>query len=692
MAGDAGLGWLSQFGAGFDFDNLKAAAVGFTDMISEIDQNSLIALGAIMGISVVGGTRGAMGLGTMGLGISAFLGGLLAGDAIFQGYSALGGNLDFGGMKSAMVGFSDMIASIDQESLVILGSIMGLSAVTGLVGKNPMATATALGTMGLGITGFLGGLLAGDALFQGYSALGGSLDFGSLRTVLAGFSDSIGALTPEAAGALAAILGFSGVAAAFSRGTGAQAAMRTAAILTGVGAGISGLMVGLIAGSAGVEWIQDATGSSGEGLASAFAMFSDSISSLSPEGAGALAAILGVSGAAAAFSRGTGVAAAARTAAITTGIGAGIAGLMIGLTAGSAGVEWIQSISGASGEGMVSAFRMFNESIGELNNENSITALAAILGAGGAIGAIVGAISPGAAAGAGLGIFAIMTGIGAGIAGLMTGLAIGDVAVSAIQSLGGSGGLVSIFRAFNDSILSITPEGIERLSEISNLNLGSGLKDLVDGVTNFFAIDVREGLGDRVRNFFTSIFGGEVEQESIITQLLREFQPLAGQEGQELVNGINNFSAALTPLTVALTGISNLNPENINFSRLAENLKDAIPSIEKAIMGDDGGWFGTEIRGLASPEVDYEGAVRNIMMLRQALSGVVEEQTLSAIRVVNEAGNAGGATPPVSIVVAPVDNSQTNVNTTGGTSSTILNAFGGSRSDLDYLSIPGGAQ
>jgi hypothetical protein len=44
------------------------------------------------------------------------------------------------------------------------------------------------------------------------------------------------------------------------------------------------------------------------------------------------------------------------------------------------------------------------------------------------------------------------------------------------------------------------------------------------------------------------------------------------------------------------------------------------------------------------------------------------------------------------IVINAPNNSQTNVSTTGGTSSTILNAFGGSRSDLDYLSIPGGAQ
>jgi hypothetical protein len=163
------------------------------------------------------------------------------------------------------------------------------------------------------------------------------------------------------------------------------------------------------------------------------------------------------------------------------------------------------------------------------------------------------------------------------------------------------------------------------------------------------------------------------------------------QNSEQLEQGAN----ALNSLTSSLEKIGQLqfDGSRLRLRQMAEDLKEAVPIIEAAIMGQAGGIiFGTEIKGLASPEVDYESAVRNIVMLRQALSGVVEEQTLSGIRVVNEAGNAGGATPPVSIVVAPVDNSQTNVNTTGGTSSTILNAFGGSRSDLDYLSIPGGAQ
>jgi hypothetical protein len=691
LAGDAGLGWLSQFGSGFNFDNLKAAAIGFTDMISSIDQNSLVALAAIMGISVVGGTRGAIGLGSMGFGISAFLGGLLAGDAVFSSVSALGGNLDFNGMKSAMLGFSTMITSIDPRSLEILAGIMGLSALTGLIGRSPTGAGTALGSMGFGISAFLGGLLAGDAVFASVSALGGNLDFNSLKSALSGFSSVIDSLSPAAATALAGIIGASGVAALASRGTGIQAAVGTAAIMTGLGAGITGLMVGLVGGGALIDMINDISGVTGEGLSTAFSSFSASIGNLSPAAAAALASIIGTSGVAALASRGTGIRAALGTAAIMTGIGAGISGLMLGLTAGGAGIAWINDISGASGDGMVSAFRMFNDSIGELNNENAITALTAIVGAGGGIGAIVGAINPGMAAGAGLGIFAIMTGIGAGIAGLMTGLAVGDVAISAIQRLSTGGGLVNMFRAFNDSILSITPEGIERLTEISNLNLGNGLRDLVDGVTSFFSIDVREGIGERIRNFFTGIFGGTVERESIISQLLREFEPLSGAEGQNLTAGINNFASALVPLTNALSALGDLDARTINFQRMAQNLRTAVPIIEGAIIGESGGLFGTRIRGLASPEVDYETAVRNIVMLRQALAGIIDESVIDGMSAIREAGAGGGVSGSPVIINAPDNSVNTSAPTTVGGSTTVITT-GGSRMDIDYLSIPGGVQ
>jgi hypothetical protein len=594
LAGDAGLGFLSTFTGGFDFENLKAAAVGFTDIITEIDKEALIVLAGLMGISAVGGVKAATGLGSMGLAITAFLGGLLAGDLVFSGVSALGGDLKFDGMKSALTGFSDMILGMSPESLAALGGIMGLSAVTGLVGKDSMGAAKALGSMGLGISAFLGGLLAGDLLLSGVSALGGNIDFAALTTTLGGFSAAIGALTPEAAAALAGILGASGVMSIASKGTGLAAALSTAAIMTGIGAGISGLM--------------------------------------------------------------------------------------LGLTAGSSGIEWIQKASGASGEGLVGAFKMFNDSIGELNNENSILALGAILAVGTGIGALTGA---GGVAGA-LGIAAVMTGIGAGIAGLMIGLTTGDVALSWLGKLGSGGdGIVGAFKMFNNSILEISPDAILRmkdLAEIGGLDIGAALIALAGGIAAFGAAEFTGSIlaaGTALVNFLSGT-------ESPFEQVRQIYQ-----NADQLTEGAD----ALDRLTGSLAKIGNLqfDGSKLNLRKMAEDLKDAVPIIEAAIMGEEGGLiFGSTIKGLASPDIDYETAVKNIVMLRQALAGVISEDTVSGIATVNGAGSQSSSAPPV-IINAP-NNSQTNINSRGGTASTIINSFGASRSDLDALSRPAGAQ
>jgi hypothetical protein len=124
MAGDATLGWLSTFGSGFDFTNLEAAAVGFSDIVENINPAGMTALAGIMAISAIGGTKAATGLGAMGFAISAFLGGLLAGDAVFAGYSALGGNFEFGSLKSVLEGFSSSIAVLTQTESITLAGIV----------------------------------------------------------------------------------------------------------------------------------------------------------------------------------------------------------------------------------------------------------------------------------------------------------------------------------------------------------------------------------------------------------------------------------------------------------------------------------------------------------------------------------------------------------------------------------------
>ena len=52
LAGDATLSWMKSIGADFKFKSLKAAAVGFSDIIISMDIKAFAVLGTIMAISI----------------------------------------------------------------------------------------------------------------------------------------------------------------------------------------------------------------------------------------------------------------------------------------------------------------------------------------------------------------------------------------------------------------------------------------------------------------------------------------------------------------------------------------------------------------------------------------------------------------------------------------------------------------
>lgn len=534
LAGDAGLKWLGSIGADFNFSALKAAAIGFTDIIMEMDAKAFVVLASIMGISAVGGTNAAKGLGSMGFAISAFLGGLLAGDLVFSGISALGANLDFNSMKEVMSGFSNMITSLSQESMIVLGGLMGLSAITGLIGKDSTGSAKALGAMGFAISAFMGGLLAGDQIFAGVSALGLSLDFGSMKTMFAGFSDAIGALSQDAIVALGGILGISGLAATFGKGT-----------------------------------------SEALGIAS-----------------------------------------------IMTGIGAGIAGLMIGLSAGNKALTWLDSVAGVGGSGLKNAFGLFNDIIGELNNKESIIALTGIIAAGAALGV---ATTPAGALAAGAGIMAVMTSIGAGIAGLFIGLAAGGKIVDLIESIpGGDGdGFTSIIRMFNDMILAISPEAIDRMADISKKKIGGGLASLAGGIVAMLGA---EGLGE-IADYFKSakdallgavdwIFGtnlGGEKKKSTIEQIIEGLEPINNLP-TDMISKIDQFSAAITGLASSFVGLQEISVEK-STTNLDKMIRDigSVMAMWPHLTGDNPEPYRPPSGGfLGNQDVDFGGGLKNI--------------------------------------------------------------------------------
>lgn len=367
MAGEAGLDWLSSLGANFDFDSLTAAAVGFSDIITSMDPQSFVVLAGIMAVSAVGGRRAALGLGTMGLAITSFLGGLLAGEGTFDVLSMLGANFNFDSLKEVMTGFSDAILGLSPEAALALVAIMGAGGVSGLAGRNPLNVSAGMAAIAAGIIGFFGGLLGAEGALDLALQAGAGLNFDSLSTVFAGFSTAVGSLSNEAITALGAILGVATTMSVFTRYNTVRAALGVAAVMSGIGAGIAGFMFGLSAGAAGIEWLQNISGATGAGLVSAFEMFNASVGALDETALTAFGVILtagtGIGALTGAAGGVTALFAAGGIGLVMAGIGAGIAGLMIGLTAADVGISWLQRLRSEGTEGLPGVFRMFNDSI-----------------------------------------------------------------------------------------------------------------------------------------------------------------------------------------------------------------------------------------------------------------------------------------------------------------------------------------
>jgi hypothetical protein len=331
LAGDAALSWMKEIGADFNFASLKAAALGFSDMIMSMDIKAFTVLGAIMAVSAVGSTKAAKGLAFMGIGISAFLMGLLAGDAVISGMKSMGWvDMKFGGMKAALEGFSSMIMGLSTEAQVALGAMLVSGAVAGLVAKNPLDIGIGMTAMGAGISGFLVGLAVGDATL---SWLG--TDYTGLTKAVKAFDESIGSLTAKSAAALTVLLG---AGAIFGKITSKK--MQANMVL-----GIGALSLGIAAfftGFAGADFVAANVGDGGS-IKNLVKNFGDAIGSLEPTSLKALGGLLAVG---AVFGAAPGGLMIAGKAAIGMGvIGAGIAAFFVAFD----GMAKLGGILGADG-------------------------------------------------------------------------------------------------------------------------------------------------------------------------------------------------------------------------------------------------------------------------------------------------------------------------------------------------------
>ena len=258
----------------------------------------------------------------------------------------------------------------------------------------------------------------------------------------------------------------------------------------------------------------------------------------------------------------------------------------------------------------------------------------------------------------------------AGFVGIMGGIALGLAAFAYGKGIEGGAtaiqGALSYFtgeepfadRIYNEvstllSITSLANEGqatsfVSAMSQISAGLLAFGAGELVGTLAS---------AGASIVKFFT---GAESPFDQIRT---------IADNADELTMGAD----ALDRLSASLANIGRLqfDGSNLNLREFANDLKNSVPIIEAAIMGEQGGlFFGTEIKGLASAEIDYQGAIRNINMLKGSIIGA----PISAERSTAIAEGSSRMSSAMINNIAPTQmNSGGNVSNSGNSNTTIVN-------------------
>jgi len=538
LAGSETLSWMQET-KGMDFEGLKTAALGFSEVIQVMDPKAFVALGAITAIGAVGGTSGAIGLGTMGFAISAFLGGLLAGDLIFAGVTALGGSLDFGAIGKAVTGVGTIFNGLDTKGLVVLGTLLGGATLASAFGGGKSA-AKGLAFMGLGISGFLAGLLAGDLLFAGASALGASLDFNNVKTMLTGFSSAIGALTLPAVAALGALM-TGGAIVGYSP-------LKAKSLAKGLFA-ISAGMVALMAGFAATDVV--GAGALALGASADFSNvqklmtgFSAAVGSLDTKSVATLGGLLVAGGALGAITT------EKMKAKFVLGAGAlaaSIVAFMGAFAVGDAGVAAL----GADGSSIATLVSNFGLAIDSLSDK-SIKTLGALVGVGGVLGAVTAATG-----GVGAAVFAGIPALGASIAAFFL----------AFEGIAAVGDIIGLDGSKTKALLMNFGEGIGALTGLDMANaekVGAGLTSLAAGMTAFFAakaiggvVDFFGGVKAAFKNSWNWLWGTDSETKSPFQGMLDALEPLKSLD-DAIITKMDKFGVAIDNFVGSFEGLKNI--------------------------------------------------------------------------------------------------------------------------------------
>ena len=212
------------------------------------------------------------------------------------------------------------------------------------------------------------------------------------------------------------------------------------------------------------------------------------------------------------------------------------------------------------------------------------------------------------------GFIGVMTGIAGGLAVFSVGATISGVANALTDWITpgkGRGDWTLDTKRRVNNILSIVNDNPEIAGKTTSFkNAMTNIKDGLNELSKCTFVTALKGVGESIANFFSG-------QKNPFDNIR-----MVAQEADNLTSGAD----AIDRLVISLDklGALNFDGSTLRMKEFAEDIAAAVPVIEKAINGGkiDDSWLpftAQTIKGLASPEVDYETAAKHIGILRDSL-------------------------------------------------------------------------
>lgn len=516
QAGEYGLDALNS---NFNFENIKKAALGFTDIITEIPKEGLITLGGLLAVATFSGNplKTALGFSLLGAAIPGFFGGLQVGE---YGLSALNADFNFENIKKAVAGFVGVVGEVPNNldgakvaGLLGVGILLGATkGVTGALG-----VAAGMTAIGAGISGFFGGFALGE---YAISKLG-DIDYTGIKSAVSNFDETIQSMSNEGEAKFIALLGAGGLLGVLG---GAGKSFNVAASMTALGAGIGGFFTGF----AGMAELGGMIGADGSKAKTLLTNFSEGIAALDQKAFKLLAATMAIAGVAALFGGGGAVAVGIGSALIGV-IGAGIASFFVAFD-GMSTLGGVLGINGSSTKLLMSNLADGLNALGSVNvGESSMLSVAAGL----------------TALGPALLVFLGTKGIG----GLIEGTS---------NLVEGSANLIRGALGF-EKTKDLIEEVAESIQPLTNINKNNELKEFNDFADNLFKLTANPQGIDSASDAWTRFglaLGGIASYKEDLKGVSESLSAIKDDAFGDL-----NINSQTTPL-IANLRVNNLSAEN----------------------------------------------------------------------------------------------------------------------------------